>query len=207
LLSCSSEGCERSCFWGEIDSPNTTSREMMTLLTLGSHSLYERKEGAGRHQSDDEIDIYDEAARQIRLGLDAYAVSVVDLSQFHLFYPLFQNSSTGASSARGVSTSGTTRSSAPGSSSARMSAAGSRTPGSHRPNSPAGSMMTDDTDNYTQSNILRRAKETYAVLDPLAPSRTPQVLFIPSRPRGIKSPQDPDADNVSPYPYRHKKPG
>jgi hypothetical protein len=55
---------------------------MMTLLTLGSHSLYERKEGAGRHQSDDEIDIYDQAARQIRLGLDAYAVSVVDPSFF-----------------------------------------------------------------------------------------------------------------------------
>lgn len=173
-----------------------------------SSSSQKRKEGADHHQSDDEIDIYDEAAREIRQGLDAYAVAVVDLSQFHLFYPSFQNSSTGGSSARGASTSDPTRS---GSRSAERSAAGSGTPhplrpGS-RPNSMSKTMMTDDTDSYAQSNNTRRAKETYTVTDPLAPSRTPQVLFIPSRPRGSKGPQDPAQDNVSPQHFVQEKPG
>jgi hypothetical protein len=52
--------------------------------TTSSSSTGKCKEGADRHESDEEIDVYDAACREIRMALDAYAVAVVDLSQFHL---------------------------------------------------------------------------------------------------------------------------
>jgi hypothetical protein len=49
-----------------------------------------RKEGADASMSDNAIDIYDEACSEIRFALHAYAVAVVDLSQFTYFTPHFK---------------------------------------------------------------------------------------------------------------------
>lgn len=111
------------------------------------------------------MDIYDEACREIRTALDAYAVAVVDLTQFHLFYPAYQSSSTAGTSTRGS----TSRNTA----SAQMQSRG--------PTSTAGSALDDETEAYSKSDDVKRARKTYAVTDVTAPSRTPQVLFIPGR--------------------------
>jgi hypothetical protein len=133
------------------------------------------------------MDVYDEACQAIRLGLSAYAVAVMDPSQFHLFYPSLQNSSTGGTSARDRSTSGPIRSTT--SKSPRRTGSGRRSP-----NPTTEAILTDETDIYAQT---RRAKETCSVADSLAPSRTPQVLFMHSRPRGSKALQNRHQDGVS----------
>lgn len=157
-----------------------------TGLTSSS-STGKRRGGADWYQSDDKIDVYDEACREIRLGLGAYAVAVVDLSQFHLFYPSLQNSSTHGVPAFGRSTSGQSRSST-FQSSQRTGRRG-RTP---KPTTEV--VLTDETDVYAQT---RKAKETYSVAGSLAPSRTPQVLFMDSRPPGSKALQIRHQDDVS----------
>jgi hypothetical protein len=133
------------------------------------------------------MDVYDEACQAIRLGLSAYAVAVMDPSQFHLFYPSLQNSSTGGTSARDRSTSGPIRSTT--SKSPRRTGSGRRSP-----NPTTEAILTDETDIYAQT---RRAKQTCSVADSLAPSRTPQVLFMHSRPRGSKALQSRHQDGVS----------
>ena len=125
--------------------------------------------------SEDQLDIYDEACSEIRHALDAYAVAIVDLSQFHLFYPTFQGSSQGGSSTRGKmsrfsgSKSGTTLmgTTIGGGSTASPSLAG-------------GGETLDASDAYAHNSSSKRARQTYALTDPTAPSRTPQVLHIPS---------------------------
>ena len=42
------------------------------------------------------------------------------------------------------------------------------------------STAVDTEEGYSRSRTSRRAKKTYALTDPTAPSRTPQVLYIPS---------------------------
>lgn len=139
-----------------------------------SSGSQKRIEGADEHQSDETVDIYDEACREIRFALDAYAVAVVDLSQFHLFYPAYQNSSAGAGSTRAGSVMGT------------MTGSGATTvrPGASSSMDQTTSMTStvEEEDNPWDSK-KKQARPTYPMNDPLAPVRTPQVLFIPSRPR------------------------
>jgi len=113
------------------------------------------------------VDIYDEACREIRLALDAYAVAVVDLSQFHMFYPAYQSSSTAATSTRG------------GSASNSQSMQTGSSVKSRGPASTSDSAIADEADAYSKSTNVKRARKTWAITDPTAPSRTPQVLFIP----------------------------
>ena len=120
--------------------------------------------------SEDDIDLYDEACREIRLALDAYAVAAVDLSQFHLFYPAYQSSSTAGSSTRFTSTSHPTQSFQTNS-----------YPSSLGPESLAESADTQEVEAYAKSRDQKIARKTWAIADPTAPSRKPQVLFIPGR--------------------------
>ncbi|WRT66765.1 uncharacterized protein IL334_003728 [Kwoniella shivajii] len=148
--------------------------------TSSTSSSGKRISGADAAQNDIDVDIYDEACREIRNALDAYAVAVVDLSQFHLFYPTYQNSSTGGgSSTRGGSSTAHTRSQNTGT--AVQSSFGGRT-GSVASSTVRGG-DEDEAEAYSKPSNIKRARKTYAVTDPLAPSRTPQVLFIPSRRR------------------------
>ena len=124
--------------------------------------------------SEDDIDLYDEACREIRVALDAYAVAVVDLSQFHLFYPAYQSSSTAGSSTRYPSTSQPTRSMQTNS-----------FMGSLGPESLAESANTDEVEAYAKSKDQKVARKTWAITDPTAPSRKPQVLFIPGRRKSL----------------------
>ncbi|WVQ84282.1 hypothetical protein IAT38_006434 [Cryptococcus sp. DSM 104549] len=161
---------------------DTTGTGTGTTATGGSRSTgrsassvasRKRIEGADNQQPERHIDIYDEACREIRVALEAYAVAVVDLSQFHLFYPGFQNSSTGGSSTRHASTSG-------GQSRGHSTGKSSTAPHSVGDGSSTGN-VGDEGDAYGRSSNVKRARQTYAMTDPLAPSRTPQVLFIPQR--------------------------
>jgi hypothetical protein len=194
-----------------------------------------RKSGQDNGVSSGDIDIYDEACREIRLALDAYAVAVVDLSQFHLFYPAYQSSSTAGTSARGDSATysassqtrgngstdgGSTvhggggggsmfgassnngqgsvtsesntimmRGGGSGGSGTTIHPAGSRlgggVPGTSSSTQSGTRSQTGDGDepneSYSKPRNRKTARKTYAVTDPTAPSRTPQVLFIPSR--------------------------
>lgn len=137
----------------------------------GSHK---RIEGADEHQNDETVDIYDEACREIRSALDAYAVAVVDLSQFHLFYPAYQNSSTGGGSTRAGSVMETATGS--GATTVRPGASSSID------QTTSTTSTVEEEDNLWDSK-KKQARPTYSKNDPLAPVRTPQVLFIPSRPR------------------------
>ncbi|ODN74183.1 hypothetical protein L202_07633 [Cryptococcus amylolentus CBS 6039] len=132
-----------------------------------------RIEGADASQSIDAVDIYDEACREIRLALDAYAVAVVDLSQFHLFYPAYQSTTNGSQSIRTGSAT-----EVPG----RMNKMGPAS--TARQPSSSGHSQDDDEDGFGPdwSNKQRRARPTYSVDDAVQPARTPQVLFVPSRP-------------------------
>lgn len=167
------------------------------------HQLSSKKRvsGADKDQLAESIDIYDEACSEIRSALDAYAVAIVDLSQFHLFYPTFAGSSTGGSSTRRASKTGTQ--SGPGQGSSR---AGSKTQSSWSGDGtivPNAAGSTQGYSGYNESDAARqgqaeegdeefthsekkskRARQTYALKDPTAPSRTPQVLYIPSGRRG-----------------------
>lgn len=96
---------------------------------------------------------------EIRSALDAHAVAVVDLSQFHLFYPAYQ----GSTSAGGTTSADRT-----------VRAMSSRA-------------STVDLDDSGEQRHVRRARNTFALRDPTAPSRTPQVLFIPSKGRPIRN--------------------
>lgn len=132
-----------------------------TDTTTSKSTERKRKEGADNNQSDDEVDIYDEACSEIRLALDAYAVAVVDLSQFHLFYPAFHNSSSGGSRTAGSVSRG-------GSAGQTTITGGTST------------ASLDEADAYSKPSNRKHARKTYAITDPTAPSRTPQVLFIPN---------------------------
>ncbi|TYJ53875.1 hypothetical protein B9479_005497 [Cryptococcus floricola] len=137
-----------------------------------------RIEGADASQSVDATDIYDEACREIRLALDAYAVAVVDLSQFHLFYPAYQSTTNGSNSIRTGSVT-----EVPG----RKSKRGPSTRGggstARQPSSSGHSQDGyEDGLGFDWSNKQRRARPTYSVDDAVQPARTPQVLFVPSRP-------------------------
>lgn len=133
-----------------------------------------RRSGKDGDVSEDDVDIYDEACREIRVGLNAYAVAIVDLRQFHLFYPAYQSSSAAGTSTRG-------------SSSANRTVTASRTQnsqsigtGSVDGQSNQGS-LGEESEAYARSSNIKRARQTYAVTDSTMPSRTPQVLFIPTR--------------------------
>ncbi|ORY31773.1 hypothetical protein BCR39DRAFT_525320 [Naematelia encephala] len=157
-----------------------------------SSSGKKRKEGADQYVSDHDVDIYDEACSEIRLALDAYAVAVVDLSQFHLFYPAYQNSSTTGSSTRNTSSRQDSRASStrfpsrPGTASSntvttsasysdqQATTYSSASTGPHVPNS-------DEAEAYSKPANRKHARQTFAMSDPTAPSRTPQVLFVPAR--------------------------
>ncbi|EAL17185.1 hypothetical protein CNBN0140 [Cryptococcus deneoformans B-3501A] len=125
-----------------------------------SSGSQKRIEGADEHQSDETVDIYDEACREIRFALDAYAVAVVDLSQFHLFYPAYQNSSAGAGSTRAGSVMGT------------MTGSGATTvrPGASSSMDQTTSMTStvEEEDNPWDSK-KKQARPTYPMNDPLAP--------------------------------------
>ncbi|WWD18838.1 hypothetical protein CI109_103293 [Kwoniella shandongensis] len=145
-----------------------------------SSTTGKRKEGADNNQSEVTVDIYDEACREIRTALDAYAVAVVDLSQFHLFYPAYQNSSTGGgSSTRGGSTTGPARSNQTGGPSTYAGGGSTARQASTVANSTIGA--EDPEEAYSKPVNRKRALPTYATTDIMAPSRTPQVLYIPSR--------------------------
>ncbi|WWC63013.1 uncharacterized protein I303_105611 [Kwoniella dejecticola CBS 10117] len=153
-----------------------TERTSKATSSTASSITGKRISGADQHQDESNVDIYDEACREVRNALDAYAVAVVDLSQFHLFYPTYQNSSTGGgNSTRAGSTSAHTRSQEPRNGKRTDPGTGTGT------NSSSAALGDDDQDAYSKPNNVKRARATYAVTDPLAPSRTPQVLFIPSR--------------------------
>lgn len=137
----------------------------------GSHK---RIEGADEHQNDETVDIYDEACREIRSALDAYAVAVVDLSQFHLFYPAYQNSSTGGGSTRAGSVMETATGS--GTTTVRPGASSSI-------DQTTSTTSTVEEEDSPWDSKKKQPRPTYSKNDPLAPVRTPQVLFIPSRPR------------------------
>ncbi|ODN93564.1 hypothetical protein L198_05430 [Cryptococcus wingfieldii CBS 7118] len=136
-----------------------------------------RIEGADANQSVDAVDIYDEACIEIRMALDAYAVAVVDLSQFHLFYPAYQSTTNGSNSIRTGSVT-----EVPG----RKNKSGPSTKGGStaRQSSSSGHSQDDNEDGlgFDWSNKQRRARPTYSVNDAVQPARTPQVLFVPSRP-------------------------
>ena len=166
-------------------------------------SSNKRTSGADGRQSAADIDIYDEACSEIRSALDAYAVAIVDLSQFHLFYPTFAGSSTGGGSTRQSSKTG--RRSGPGTSSrgdsrAQSSWSGEGTvmpgmanssvgySGIHESDASRQGRAEEGDDEHTHSERRsKRARQTYALKDPTAPSRTPQVLYIPSGRRGQQS--------------------
>ncbi|KIR70576.1 hypothetical protein I310_05828 [Cryptococcus deuterogattii CA1014] len=123
----------------------------------GSHK---RIEGADEHQNDETVDIYDEACREIRSALDAYAVAVVDLSQFHLFYPAYQNSSTGGGSTRAGSMMETTTGS--GATTVRPGASSSID------QTTSTTSTVEEEDNPWDSK-KKQARPTYSKNDPLAP--------------------------------------
>ncbi|WWC96361.1 hypothetical protein V866_003228 [Kwoniella sp. B9012] len=160
-----------------------TGTEKGTATSSNSSVTGKRVSGADQNQDQNDVDIYDEACREIRNALDAYAVAVVDLSQFHLFYPTYQNSSTGGgSSTRGGSSTLHTKSQHTSTTGQSSFAAGTGSTASSTARG-LGSVAEDDQDAYSKPVNPKRARQTYAVTDPLAPSRTPQVLFIPSRRR------------------------
>ena len=156
-----------------------------------------RISGRDKDQDEIDIDIYDEACSEIRYALDAHAVAVVDLSQFHLFYPAFQGSSIGGSTGKG----GTSRSSEtrkahdPNA----LAAASVKTPSSEKtpPTGMSSTVMpaktsggtsehaasyhhSEESESFQYQRGSRRARQTYALTDPTAPGRTPQVLYIPT---------------------------
>ena len=171
-----------------------------------------RRTGADSLQDGSQIDIFDEACAEIRYALGADAVAIVDLSQFHLFYPNFSTSSTAGSTRTGTMTEATFRAGMPEPAGPR------RAPGRSTPDpastlssdTPTGSSGTDgipppaarrsgtsnsmgphsiqesnrtirdEPEGYQRSHDGRAARSTYAVRDPLAPSITPQVLYIPT---------------------------
>ncbi|WVQ73540.1 hypothetical protein IAR50_003116 [Cryptococcus sp. DSM 104548] len=158
-----------------------------------------RIEGADSRQSIESVDIYDEACREIRLALDAYAVAVVDLSQYHLFYPAYQSTTTGSNSIR---TGSVTEVPGRENRTANNNNASTRGGSTARQPSSSGYSQDDDEDGlgYEWSNKQKRARPTYSVDDPVQPGRTPQVLYVPSRPamRSKKyQPKQTDEDSLA----------
>ncbi|OCF75572.1 hypothetical protein I204_04429 [Kwoniella mangroviensis CBS 8886] len=159
-----------------------TGTEKGTATSSDSSVTGKRVSGADQNQDQNDVDIYDEACREIRNALDAYAVAVVDISQFHLFYPTYQNSSTGGGSTRGGSSTLHTKSQHTSTTGQSSFAAGTGSIASSTARG-SGNVGADDQDAYSKNVDNKRPRQTYAVTDSLAPSRTPQVLFIPSRRR------------------------
>ncbi|RXK37253.1 hypothetical protein M231_05474 [Tremella mesenterica] len=162
-----------------------------TTTTTSSSDSGKRHEGADSRQSNEQLDIYDEACREIRHALDAYAVACVDLTQFHLFFPAYQTTSTGGSSTRHTQNSFPTGSGG----SSFIGGIGTDSVGT------AGWGMGLEEEGYTKPFEQKRARQTYAVTDPMAPGRTPQILFIPEGaknvPKSKKAPQDVGNDSLA----------
>ncbi|KAL7420450.1 hypothetical protein Q5752_004400 [Cryptotrichosporon argae] len=235
------EFLRRSLKHRPTDRPGPPARQSGDPTTSGTgstHSSSKRKSGADAGASDDEVDIYDEACREIRNALGAYAVAIVDLSQFHLFYPTYQTSSiAGSSSMRNQSVrsqsmrGSTARNHMSASATPKGPLSSSPAPGSRLdsdparvsdPSDPSSSssvqthaapsqgteMAADPGDAYSKSRDVRRARQTWALTDPTAPSRTPQVLFIPGRRRSDphasrynKSPDKGETDELATLGY------
>ena len=177
---------------GKQTSTKTSSSAVSNGAPLPSSSetssSQKRNQGSDRHLETADIDIYDEACREIRIALTAHAVAVVDLSQYHLFYPSYQNSSIGGSSVRGASTSDRRR---PGSNSGSLAGASIT------------SAITSPFQDKMESN---KAKSHDPNLDPMAQPRAPQVLYIPNLRRrngsqaekGVEEPgKDPSSPDVN----------
>ncbi|OCF44334.1 hypothetical protein I317_01779 [Kwoniella heveanensis CBS 569] len=165
---------------GQSQTRGTNDTSTGTGTSSATSTTGKRNSGADQNQDQANVDIYDEACREIRYALDAYAVGVVDLSQFHLFYPTYQNSSTGGggTSTRGGSTSGRSKSQHSGADTARQSAQTGRT--ASTASSTAHGLMgeEDSSDAYSKPANVKRALPTYAISDPMAPSRTPQLAVL-----------------------------
>lgn len=137
--------------------------------------------------------MYDEACREIRNTLDAYAVAVVDLSQFHMFYPAYAGSSTGTGTTSNMGSSTT------GDNSSRWHSSGQ---GSRQSTNSAGTWSTDgDSMPYAKPEDTSRARPTYHVEEQHVPKgRLPQVVFVPQRRSNLKGKQEDDdtddRDNV-----------
>ncbi|EIW67759.1 hypothetical protein TREMEDRAFT_33498, partial [Tremella mesenterica DSM 1558] len=131
-----------------------------TTTTTSSSDSGKRHEGADSRQSNEQLDIYDEACREIRHALDAYAVACVDLTQFHLFFPAYQTTSTGGSSTRHTQNSFPTGSGG----SSFIGGIGTDSVGT------AGWGMGLEEEGYTKPFEQKRARQTYAVTDPMAPA-------------------------------------
>jgi hypothetical protein len=149
--------------------------------------------------SEEDADIYDEACQEIRMALDAYAVAVVDLSQFHLFYPAYQSSSTnGSSIGRGSSVNSRTTGVATTYASFGSSYQGQSRGGNSNASGPGSVNSGETPDAYAKPTNRKHARQTYATSDPTAPSRTPQVLFVPTRrktdPKRSRYTKEPEAE-------------
>ncbi|WVN85689.1 uncharacterized protein L203_100838 [Cryptococcus depauperatus CBS 7841] len=174
--------------------------------TIGSSILrdgtdHKRIQGADSQQFSETLDIYDEACQEIRVALNAYAVAVVDLSQFHLFYPAYQNSSTAGESTRAGSLNAQgngdiTNKTPPGESSVATAR-----PSSSNSSSRSATEEGGEGGGYSWSSKYKNPRPTCPESDPLAPSRNPQVLFIPPGPQWVskrtKEERNPNQDNLA----------
>lgn len=110
----------------------------------------------------------------IRLALEAHAVAIVDLTQFHMFYPSYQTSTTGGSASGPRSVAPSARASGPNPLSGPSS--GSYTSSSKSRSGEGG----EDAEPYQRAADGKAARKTYSVVDPMSAGRTPQVLFVPA---------------------------
>jgi len=167
-------------------------------------SSNKRTSGADRGQAAGVVDMFDEACSEIRLALDAYAVALVDLSQFYLSYPTSAGSSTDGSSTRRTSMtsktgtrSGHEQGSSRADSQTQSCWSGAGTVMSGMAGSMGGCSGQLESDAARQGRAeevdgkfarsdkrSRRARQTYALKDPTVSSRTPQVMYIASGRRG-----------------------
>jgi hypothetical protein len=145
-----------------------TTKSTNDVTTTGTSSSGKRNSGADSKQAEDDIDIFDEACQEIRLALDAHAVAIVDLTQFHLFYPSYQSSTAGGSTTGRSSYTTRTGEATRMPGSTQNSYTASRTEG------------VGEEEPYEKAPDGRAARRTYAVVDPMSAGRTPQVLFVPS---------------------------
>lgn len=156
-------------------------------------STNKRHGGSDDRSRDEDLDVYDEACREIRFALDAYAVAVVDLSRFHVFYPNYQNSSLAGTSTRDaaktMTKSSTTKSTAtigPYSKGASMRSAETRRSGSSQ----------ESSEGYSRPDSAKQPRPTYALNDPEQATRTPQVLYLPPD-KSVKSDDNDEDEQVS----------
>lgn len=187
--------------------PSKAGDTMTTSNTrsTSSESTGKRNSGADHKQSEEDVDIFDEACQVIRLALDAHAVAIVDLTQFHMFYPSYQTSTMGGSTSGG-------RSRGFGGVSASHSRAQTPKAGpSARSYNTSASIGEggEDAEPYQKAPDGRAARKTYAVVDPMSSGRAPQVLFVPSdgTATGRRSDNVPksDADNSASPPFNTRR--